>query len=133
MSQMPRRDTKPEVQLRRELHRRGLRFRLHLQLPGRPDIGFTRARLAVFVDGCCWHVCPVHGTVPKNNGDWWASKLDANVVRDRVKDQLLTDLGWSVLHVWEHERVEVAADKVESAWRSLNGRPRVGPLPVRPV
>src|SRR5215203_6032033 len=80
MQRMPRRDTGPELALRRELHRRGLRFRKdYKRIPGRPDIAFTRARLAVFVDGCFWHRCPLHATQPKNNASWWSAKLDANV------------------------------------------------------
>src|SRR3954447_24978979 len=90
-----RASTKPELDLRRELHRRGLRFRInHPELPGRPDIAFTRARVAVFVDGCFWHRCPKHGTLPRNNRDWWQAKLDRNVARDRAKDAALADLGW---------------------------------------
>src|SRR3954451_16345183 len=72
MSRMPRERTGPEMLLRRELHRRGMRFRVNYRaLPGRPDIAFTRARLAVFVDGCFWHLCPLHAVPPKNNGQWW--------------------------------------------------------------
>jgi DNA mismatch endonuclease (patch repair protein) len=113
-----RTSTKPELALRRELHRRGLRFRVHhAGLPGRPDIAFTRARLAVFVDGCFWHACPEHGTLPRNNRDWWRAKLDRNVTRDRAKDAALDELGWVVLHVWEHEAMAAAADRVEAAWR----------------
>lgn len=125
MSRMPRRNTGPEVALRRELHRRGLRFRLHAALPGRPDIAFTKARLAVFVDGCFWHACPEHGTLPKNNREWWTSKLAANEARDRDKDTQLVHLGWTVLHVWEHEAVDGAATRVELLWRTLRGSPRV--------
>src|SRR3954451_10328590 len=92
MQRMPRRDTTPEVALRKELHARGLRFRKEYRaLPGRPDVAFTRARLAVFVDGCFWHRCPMHGTLPKHNADWWVAKLDANVARDRRQDQLLAE------------------------------------------
>lgn len=110
--------TKPEIALRRELHRRGLRFRVNVGgLPGRPDIVFTRAKVAVFVDGCFWHRCPDHATFPRNNADWWRLKLERNVVRDRAKDAALRDLGWSVLHVWEHESADVAADRVEAEWR----------------
>ncbi|NNJ59881.1 MAG: very short patch repair endonuclease [Dactylosporangium sp.] len=113
-----RASTKPEVALRRELHRRGLRFRInHPELPGRPDVAFTRARVAVFVDGCFWHRCPEHGTAPRNNRDWWQAKLDRNVARDRAKDADLAGLGWTVLHVWEHEAPDVAADRVEAEWR----------------
>jgi DNA mismatch endonuclease (patch repair protein) len=110
--------TKPEVALRRELHHRGLRFRVnHPALPGRPDIAFTRAKVAVFVDGCFWHCCPDHGTLPRNNREWWSAKLDRNVIRDRAKDAALTDLGWSVLHVWEHEAADIAANRIETEWR----------------
>ncbi len=115
---MPRSSTKPELALRRELHGRGLRFRVnHPGLPGRPDLAFTRAKLAIFVDGCFWHRCPEHGTLPRNNRDWWQQKLDRNVARDRAKDTALTELGWMVLHVWEHEATNAAADRVEAEWR----------------
>ena len=110
--------TKPEVELRRELHRRGMRFRVsHAGLPGRPDVAFTRAKIAVFVDGCFWHLCPDHGTLPRNNREWWRAKLDRNVARDRAKDAALAELGWSVVHVWEHEAPGEAADLVEAEWR----------------
>jgi DNA mismatch endonuclease (patch repair protein) len=119
MTRMPRRSTGPELAIRRELHRRGLRFRVdHAGLPGRPDIVFTRARLAVFVDGCYWHRCPQHGTLPRNNADWWLAKLDRNVARDRAEDAALAELGWTVAHVWEHEPPIAAADRVEAAWRA---------------
>jgi DNA mismatch endonuclease (patch repair protein) len=118
MSRMPRERSKPEMVIRRELHRRGLRFRVNLRtLPGRPDIAFTRARLAVFVDGCFWHVCPQHATWPKNNAEWWRAKLHRNVERDREKDAQLNALGWRVLHVWEHEDPVAVADDVERLWR----------------
>jgi DNA mismatch endonuclease (patch repair protein) len=119
MSRMPRASTAPELMLRRELHRRGVRFRVNLkELPGRPDIAFTRARIAVFVDGCFWHRCPEHGTLPKNNREWWLAKLDRNVERDREKDTLLREAGWTVVHLWEHEDPIAAADRVERLWRS---------------
>lgn len=105
--------------IRRELHRRGLRFRVnHPQLPGRPDIAFTGARVAVFVDGCFWHVCPDHGVLPKNNRDWWRTKLDRNVERDREKDARLEEMGWLAMHVWEHEDPVKVADSIEELWLS---------------
>ncbi len=122
MSRMPRKDTRPERILRSELHRRGLRFRTHVALPGRPDVIFTRAKLAVFVDGCFWHRCPEHGTAPKNNSTWWADKLEANVHRDARQTTQLADLGWAVLRIWEHEDPVAAADLVERAYRQLLGR-----------
>ncbi|MGC4862808.1 very short patch repair endonuclease [Micromonospora sp. DT41] len=119
MSRMPRTRTKPEMSVRRELHRRGLRFRVnHPGLPGRPDIAFTRARLAVFVDGCFWHLCPQHAVLPKNNATWWREKLQRNVQRDREKDEALAALGWTVLHVWEHEDPVAVAEIVEQLWRA---------------
>lgn len=110
----PRRDTRPEVALRAELHRLGLRFRkdLPLRLPDRvvrPDIVFTRARLAVFVDGCFWHRCPEHGNVPRANSEYWGPKLERNVARDRLVDEALAAAGWTVLRVWEHEGPGVVA------------------------
>ena len=112
-----RRDTGPERRLRSELHRRGLRFRVDYPtgVPGvrsRPDIIFTRKRLAVYVDGCFWHRCPIHGTAPKANESFWAQKLDANVTRDRRVTAALETAGWRVLRIWEHVSAEVAADLV---------------------
>lgn len=102
-----------------------MRYRLHAKLPGRPDLVFTRAKLAVFVDGCFWHRCPEHGIMPKNNREWWLEKLEANVVRDRLKDDALDALGWRVVHIWEHEPASDAADRVEVLWGQLTGRTRV--------
>ena len=103
----PRQDTRPELELRRELHRRGLRYRIERKiLPDtrrRAGIVCPTQRVAVFVDGCFWHSCPDHRTVPRNNRQWWESKLRANVERDRDTDRRLVDAGWLVIRVWEHE------------------------------
>jgi DNA mismatch endonuclease (patch repair protein) len=124
MSRMPRRDSGPEIAVRRILHARGLRFRVnHPDLPGRPDVVFTRARIAIFIDGCFWHACPVHGTLPRNNRDWWRAKLDTNLKRDRRKDEELRALGWTPLHYWEHETPEDVADDVVSRWSERIHRP----------
>jgi DNA mismatch endonuclease (patch repair protein) len=117
MSRMPRTSTGPELALRRALHRHGLRFRVGgVGLPGRPDIVFTRARIAVFVDGCFWHRCPAHGVLPKNNAQWWLAKLNRNVERDGEKDCALTELGWLAVHVWEHEHPDDAAARIAALW-----------------
>ena len=117
-----RRDTAPEVALRRELHRRGARFfvdRAPLRgLRRRADLVFPRRRVAVYVDGCFWHSCPQHATSPKNNAQWWADKLAANVVRDRDTDTRLADAGWTVVRIWEHEDPTEAADRVQAALRT---------------
>ncbi|MGC5583463.1 very short patch repair endonuclease [Ornithinimicrobium sp. W1665] len=127
MSRAPRRETAPELALRRSLHAAGHRFRVVHPVPGNRrrsiDIAFTRARLAVFVDGCFWHGCPEHGTQPRANGPWWAAKLAANQARDADTDRLLRDAGWSVVRIWEHEDVAVATAAVESALREARARP----------
>lgn len=115
-----KRDTRPEVALRSALHARGARFRVNLliQLEGlavRPDVVFTRRRLAVFIDGCFWHGCPHHGNVPRRNSDYWRPKLERNSRRDGIVNDALVGAGWDVLRVWEHEPVNEVADKVMDA------------------
>lgn len=121
MSTARRRDTQPELLLRRELHKRGRRFRVVVRVPGNNrrtvDIAFTRYKLAVLVDGCFWHGCPAHGTRPAANREWWAAKLEANRARDDDTDRLLRAAGWSVLRIWEHVDPLEAADLVEAALR----------------
>ena len=110
-----------EVALRKELHARGLRFRKHLEVPPksrcRPDVVFTRARVAVFVDGCFWHRCPIHGTSPDRNGEWWRRKLDVNEARDRRNDASLETAGWTVLRFWEHQSLQEMATAIEQLVR----------------
>jgi DNA mismatch endonuclease (patch repair protein) len=119
MKLQARRDTQPEIQLRRELWRRGLRYRVDVAvLPGlrrRADIAFTRQRVAVFVDGCFWHACPKHATFPRSNKDWWAEKLNANVARDRDTDRRLRAAGWMVIRIWEHRDPGEAAEAIQQA------------------
>jgi DNA mismatch endonuclease (patch repair protein) len=106
MSRLSRRDTAPELALRRELHHRGLRYRLQVPVPTAPrrtiDIAFTRARVAVFVDGCFWHGCPEHGVRPETNRDWWRWKIERNQARDADTNERLQAAGWAVVRVWEH-------------------------------
>lgn len=126
MSRQRRRDTAPEVALRRELFARGLRFRIDHPLPGmsrrRGDVVFTRVRLAVFVDGCFWHACPLHATTPAARRTWWEDKLRRNVERDRDTDARLKQQGWRVMRFWEHEDPVAAAEAVELAYRVLRHR-----------
>lgn len=81
----------------------------------RADLLFSRARVAVFVDGCFWHACPIHATQPANNGEWWATKLRGNVARDRDTDAHLTEQGWPSVRIWEHEQLKTAGETVERA------------------
>lgn len=92
--------TKPELLLARLL-----RMKItHSRLPGSPDFVYRRAKLAVFVHGCFWHRCPVHGkTLPKTHAAFWRRKFERNVERDRLNREELEAIGWRVLVVWEHE------------------------------
>lgn len=117
MSSQRRRDTAPEIALRRALHAMGLRYFIHRRpvpsLNRQADIVFPRARVAVFVDGCHWHGCPEHG--PKRhltNGWYWSEKIASNVRRDRDTDQRLEASGWTVIRVWEHEGAAGAAQRI---------------------
>lgn len=117
------RDTKPELLVRSSLHRRGLRFRVaRAPLPGvrrTADVVFTKAKVAVFVDGCYWHGCPEHYRRPRSNQSYWDAKVSRNVSRDREIDQLLKEDGWTVIRVWEHDDPEAVASRVEAALRVM--------------
>lgn len=122
MSRTAQRNNQHERALRSLLHARGLRFRIHARaLEGSRrtiDIAFPTPRVAVFVDGCFWHGCPVHGTSPKNNAAWWRAKIDANVARDRDTDRRLREAGWAVVRVWEHEDLVAAVGRIEGEVRA---------------
>ena len=112
------RDTKPEIQLRRAMHKLGLRFRLHEpKLPGRPDIVLPKYRALIFVHGCFWHQ---HGgcrfaTVPKTRPEFWQAKFAANILRDKRNVADLQDKGWKVAIVWEcHLKSNGSADIAEN-------------------
>jgi DNA mismatch endonuclease (patch repair protein) len=122
------RDTAPEMALRRELHRRGLRYYVHRRpLPAvrrEADIVFPRAKVAVFVDGCWWHGCPEHGGQATRNGAFWMDKIEGNRVRDLDTDARLAAQGWLSLRVWEHQPASLAAADIEEAVRGRLQRPR---------
>lgn len=103
MSRIHGKDTGPEVLLRKALWRLGLRYRIHYPIPGRPDLVFTKQRIAVFVDGCFWHGCLIHGVAPKSNASFWRTKIDENRERDRKVNDALASAGWVVLRIWEHD------------------------------
>lgn len=115
MQRQGRRDTKPELALRRAVWSRGLRYRVDVEpVPGRrrADLVFTKAKVAIYVDGCFWHSCPTHATIPKANRDWWVAKLEANARRDRDTDRGLAAAGWMGIRVWEHEPMDQAAGRI---------------------
>jgi DNA mismatch endonuclease (patch repair protein) len=112
------RDTAPERAVRSAAHRLGLRFLVSARpLPGlrrTADLVFRRQRLAVFVDGCFWHSCPIHATNPTLNGEFWRGKLERTRLRDLETGEALAEAGWSVLRIWEHEDAEDAAIRIRS-------------------
>lgn len=120
--------TDPEMAIRRLSHAQGLRYRVNARperdLRVKPDMIFTRQRLAVFIDGCFWHGCPTHFIPPTNNAEWWASKINANIARDQASREQLRSRGWRVLSIWEHEPPEEAVLRIHEA---LSGEPSSGP------
>ncbi|MFZ2239219.1 MAG: very short patch repair endonuclease [Gordonia amarae] len=131
-----RRDTKPELAVRKLVHASGLRYRVdyaplseHRRLTA--DLVFTRAKIAVFIDGCFWHGCPEHHTVARTNAEFWAAKVSGNRDRDARVTSLLSEAGWTVLRFWEHEDpVAVAAAVVAAVLeRRPAPPPRADPQP----
>ncbi|MFJ9583842.1 very short patch repair endonuclease [Streptomyces acidicola] len=125
------RDTKPEKLLRSALHRQGLRYRVGVRpipdLRRTADVVFTRARVAVFVDGCYWHGCPEHHRPAKRGAGFWQDKIAGNKARDADTNEALRNAGWLVIRVWEHEDAETAAQGVARAVRSRRDTSGVSP------
>ena len=111
-----------ERSLRSALHRRGLRFRKNFapvaDIRCKADVAFPTAKVAVFVHGCFWHRCPIHGSYPKANAQWWAAKLNANAQRDRRNREALERSGWAVVELWEHEDLQAMVDRVAATLAS---------------
>ena len=146
MSRIRGKNTSPELLLRRTLWARGLRYRIHRQVEGsRPDLVFVGPKVAVFVDGCFWHGCPLHYVRPRSRDTFWARKLLDNVRRDRRQTMELEREGWTVLRIWEHEVLadpEMAADTVSEMlqpgrslnapdWRVVEVEPRMDGREIR--
>lgn len=119
MARIKGRHTTPERTLRSMLWSKGLRYRVHGRTPvGRPDIVFPSTRIAVFIDGCFWHGCPMHYVRPRTRDAFWAEKLFANVERDRRQTLQLEQEGWRVLRFWEHqveEEIKAVLDEIAAA------------------
>jgi len=109
MASIRSKNTGPELALRKELWRLGYRYRIHFGKE-KIDIAFAKQKVAVFVDGCFWHSCPIHSHVPKSNQPYWEKKLKKNSERAKLKDKRLKNEGWGVIHIWEHELLDM--DKV---------------------
>jgi DNA mismatch endonuclease, patch repair protein len=131
MSRIRGRDTKPEMLIRRGLHARGLRYRLHDQsLPGRPDLVFPKYHTVLFIHGCFWHAhgCP-RSKLPMTRQDFWQTKLTANAVRDRKAINALLADGWRVLVVWEcalrgsaHQKESIVLNRAERFVRGAGAK-----------
>jgi DNA mismatch endonuclease (patch repair protein) len=118
-----RRDTPVELALRSLAHRLGLRFRVDWVLPGmrrRADLAFVAPRVIVFVDGCFWHGCPLHGTWPKIHARWWRDKINTNKQRDMDTDRRLRASGWIVIRMWTHEDPAATATKLAKIVKARN-------------
>jgi DNA mismatch endonuclease, patch repair protein len=129
-----RRDTNPEMRLRRALHAVGYRYFVdkRLDLPGRrvrADLVFAKARVAIFVDGCFWHGCPEHCRMPSDPSGYWHAKLRRNIERDQVVRDALTAAGWQVVRIWEHTSIDQAVNQVQAA---LSGQQDARRPPQRP-
>lgn len=126
MRNTPRRDTPFEVAVRKQAHALGLRYRVDRGVPGvtrgRPDLVFAGRRVAVFLDGCFWHSCPIHRSTPATNREWWAAKLKANADRDERHRRELEGAGWTVLRFWEHEDPATVAADIAAAVRGSDAR-----------
>lgn len=112
MARIRAKDTRMEVSFRKVLWRMGLRFRKHY---GRPsiDVAFPGRKIAIMLDGCFWHGCPRHGTIPKTRKDYWVPKLRGNRERDRLANQVLREQGWKIIRVWECKVKEMLKDKAK--------------------
>ena len=103
MSRIRSKNTGPEIMLRRALFQKGLRYKVKSLLAGKPDIVFSTARVAIFVDGCFWHGCPDHSRSPKTNAEYWGPKIEKNILKDATATLSLVRDGWLVIRLWEHQ------------------------------
>lgn len=122
------RDNLAERTLRSTLYKKGFRFRIHYKaiegVRRTVDIAFPSSRLAIFIDGCFWHGCPIHGTWPKKNATFWRKKIEANRKRDRDTDGKLKVNGWAVIRIWEHEDPEVASRRIVHTLNARASKPK---------
>jgi DNA mismatch endonuclease (patch repair protein) len=104
MSQIRGKNTVPEIKIRKMLFAAGIRgYRIHYKLPGKPDIVFVKKKIAIFVDGCFWHKCPVDFQEPATRKEFWMKKIQSNIDRDKKVNEQLRNEGWTVIRIWEHE------------------------------
>jgi DNA mismatch endonuclease (patch repair protein) len=104
MSRIKGKNTGPEVKLRKMLYAQGLKgYRIHYDLLGKPDIVFVKKKIAIFVDGCFWHKCPVDFQEPETRKEFWLKKINSNIERDKKVNNQLQKEGWTIIRIWEHD------------------------------
>jgi DNA mismatch endonuclease, patch repair protein len=120
MSRIRSKNTKPELLLRKLLWHHGLKgYRIHNEnLPGKPDIVFINKKIAIFVDGCFWHKCPICYVEPKSNPEYWLLKIRMNVYRDQKNQNDLESMGWKVIRIWEHE-IKDCSDALQNVLKQM--------------
>lgn len=121
MSRIRSTDTALERTLRTALWKKGIRYRRNTKLPGKPDIVLPKEKIAIFIDGCFWHGCPLHSRIPKSNVEYWGKKISRNRERDRETAKALQQDGWTVVRFWGHEILE-DSEKVVSQILRIRGR-----------
>lgn len=116
MSKIRGKNTQPEIKFRKLLWSMGIRgYRIHYNLPGKPDIVFTKKKIAIFIDGCFWHQCPIDFQEPETRKEFWMNKIQSNIDRDKKVNGQLNNDGWTVIRIWEHEikkEPEIAVKKI---------------------
>ena len=123
MSRIKGKNTGPEVKLRKLLYFNGIRgYRVHYNLPGKPDIVFVKKRIAIFIDGCFWHKCPICFQEPETRKEFWMKKIQSNIDRDKKVNKQLKSDGWVVIRIWEHEikknpekYIEIISEKLQNS------------------
>jgi DNA mismatch endonuclease (patch repair protein) len=120
MSRIRGKNTGPEIKLRKLLWSRGIRgYRIHYNLLGKPDIVFTKKKIAIFIDGCFWHKCSICFQKPETRKEFWMKKISSNVERDLKNTRQLQEEGWTVLRFWEHEIRKTPDNVVEKILQYL--------------
>lgn len=103
MSKIRGKNTGPEIQFRKLIWSMGIRgYRIHYNLLGKPDIVFIKKKIAIFIDGCFWHKCPICFQEPETRKEFWMGKIQSNIDRDKKVDEQLKNDGWTVIRIWEH-------------------------------
>jgi DNA mismatch endonuclease, patch repair protein len=123
MSRIRGKNTSPEIVIRKLLYSRGVRgYRIHYNLPGKPDIVFIKKRISIFIDGCFWHKCPIDFKEPESRKEFWMNKINSNVERDMKVNKKLQIDEWLVLRFWEHEVRKKPEEVVNKIIESLETR-----------